>query len=282
MTAVLASVDSSVYAGSVVEHAAWAAKRLALPVELLQVLGRREATSSDRSGRIVAGARRKLLEELAALDAERARLLQSDARLALEEARATLTDLGIETASIALRSGDLLEALDERAAETALLVVGKRGEAANFATLHLGSNLERIVRASERPILIAARAFRPIGRVLLAFDGGPSADKAVAELATSPLFEGLSITLLTVGEDTEKLATDQGRAAERLRRAGRDVTTEIRPGRPELVIARAVENAEIDLLVMGAYGHSRLRSLVIGSTTSALIRACQIPVAIYR
>lgn len=57
-------------------------------------------------------------------------------------------------------------------------VIGKRGEAADFAKLHLGSNLERVVQASTRPVLVAARAHRPFERFIIAFDGGRSANRA--------------------------------------------------------------------------------------------------------
>ena len=53
MARVLACIDGSIYAGSVAAHAAWAAARLGAGVELLHVIGRREATSDDRSGRIL-------------------------------------------------------------------------------------------------------------------------------------------------------------------------------------------------------------------------------------
>jgi len=33
---------------------------------------------------------------------------------------------------------------------------------------------------------------------------------------------------------------------------------------------------------MGAYGHSRIRSLIIGSTTTEMIRSCKVPVALFR
>jgi nucleotide-binding universal stress UspA family protein len=36
------------------------------------------------------------------------------------------------------------------------------------------------------------------------------------------------------------------------------------------------------MLVMGAYGHSRVRTLLIGRTTTALLRACRIPVLVFR
>jgi nucleotide-binding universal stress UspA family protein len=43
-----------------------------------------------------------------------------------------------------------------------------------------------------------------------------------------------------------------------------------------------VDEAHCDLLVMGAYGHSCIRSLIIGSTTTAMIRACKVPVVLVR
>ena len=47
--------------------------------------------------------------------------------------------------------------------------------------------------------------------------------------------------------------------------------------------ATAIIEAEtFDLLVMGAYSHSRLRSLFLGSTTTEMIRSCKVPVVIFR
>lgn len=54
-----------------------------------------------------------------------------------------------------------------------LIVIGKRGEAANVVTLHLGANVERVIRASRRRVLVVARAFQPVERVLIDVDGGP-------------------------------------------------------------------------------------------------------------
>lgn len=42
------------------------------------------------------------------------------------------------------------------------------------------------------------------------------------------------------------------------------------------------ENEGMDMLVMGAYGHSRIRHLVVGSTTTALLQRTRIPVFILR
>ena len=47
-------------------------------------------------------------------------------------------------------------------------------------------------------------------------------------------------------------------------------------------IAGHVVNQAIDLLIMGAYGHSAIRHLLIGSTTTELMRRCKISVLLFR
>ncbi len=282
MPKLIACIDGSVYSTSVAEHAAWAAGRLDASVELLQVLGRREVSSEDRSGRIGIAARRRLLEQLAELDAQRAKVLHEKGWLELDEARQRMATLGVADVTTVLRHGDLLETLAEREAGADLLVVGKRGEAADFAKLHLGSNLERILRASGRPVLVASRAFRPIARFMVAFDGRASAEAAVEAAARSPLFAGLEATLVTAGSGTGEVGRKLDAAAARLEAAGLSVTARAEAGEPEAVIPRLVESEGIDLLVMGAYGHSRLRTLVIGSTTSEMIRGARVPILVWR
>ncbi len=48
------------------------------------------------------------------------------------------------------------------------------------------------------------------------------------------------------------------------------------------LIAAKIKDSSCDLLVMGAYGHSRIRRLILGSTTTELIRTCQVPVLLFR
>nr|WP_204104355.1 universal stress protein [Spirulina major] len=47
-------------------------------------------------------------------------------------------------------------------------------------------------------------------------------------------------------------------------------------------IAQYAENNNIDLLMMGAYGHKRIRYLVIGSTTTQILRRINLPVLLFR
>jgi nucleotide-binding universal stress UspA family protein len=43
------------------------------------------------------------------------------------------------------------------------------------------------------------------------------------------------------------------------------------------ILERAVAASGADMLVMGAYTHSRLRELVFGGVTAHVLRACRIP-----
>lgn len=278
----VALVDGSIYAKSVCENAAWIASRTGAAVELLHVLGRRETPAADLSGSIALGARSALLAELAAHDEERARLAMKRGRAILDDAEAHLRAAGVAEVSTRLRTGDLLEAVAEAEPGSRGLVVGKRGEAADFARLHLGSNLERIARAATKPLFVAARAFRAIRKVLVAHDGGASAMKAVDHIARAPLFGGLDIRLLTVGADTPEARRRLADAQATLRAGGHEAHVEIAPGAPEKTIAEVIERDGIDLLVMGAYGHSRIRSLIIGSTTTEMMRSCKVPVVLFR
>jgi len=280
----IALIDGSIYSQSVCDHAAWAAARMGAAVEVLHVLGRRDVSSApvNLSGTLNADARDTLLAELAELDAQKAKLSQRRGRVILDEAKARMTADGIVDVATRLRHGDLVETLLELEANADLVVIGKRGEAADFAKLHLGSNLERAVRSSHKPMLVAARAFRPVRRFLIAFDGGRSAMKAVDHVASSPVLAGLECRVLTAGADTEETRKRLDDAVAMLRAGGYTVEAGIEAGQADAVIARRVEADDIDLLVMGAYGHSRIRSLIIGSTTTEMVRACKIPVMLFR
>ena len=203
-------------------------------------------------------------------------------RAILEDARAILDRDGVTEITTRLRHGDIVETIAEVEADARVIVIGKRGEAADFAKGHLGSNLERIVRTASRPVFVASRAFRPIEKVLVAYDGGTSAMKAADHIARSPLFQGLAIHVVTVGAETPETRKGLEDARALLRAAGIDAATRIVAGRPDEVLGKLVETEGFDMLVMGAYGHSRIRSLVIGSTTTEMVRSCKVPVLLMR
>lgn len=284
MIKLIAFVDGSIYSKSVCDHAAWVAIKLDGSVDLIHVRGRRNdsGTPVDLSGSIGLGARTSLLEELAEQDGVVARLDHKRGRAILDDARETVLAAGVSQVSTLLRNDGIVETVQDFESGAGLIVIGKRGKKTESDETHLGSNFERVVRASHKPVLVAARSFKPIKRFLIAFDGGPSANKAIDYLAGKQVFNNLECHLLNVANPTTEAKQQLENTATLLRDAGYLVKTTIQAGQAEAVICETIKNNEIDLLVMGAYGHSRIRNLIIGSTTTAMIRSCKIPVLLFR
>lgn len=287
MSKIIALVDGSAYSESICDYAAWIAKREGHSVEVLHIITRKLDADSNLSGNIGFGARSKLMDQLADLDAQQAKLANERGRAILEDAEARIKAAGVSDVTTRLRHGDLLEELLEAEKTASLVVVGKRGENADFASGHLGSNLERVVRTSMIPVLVASRSFVEPKSFLLAFDGGKTAMKAVNHLAQAKTFSGLEARVISAGSDSTKQAVEGAAAA--LKNAGFEVSHEIAEGDAiEVITARihvAGQDANpdgADMLVMGAYGHSRIRRLIIGSTTTEMIRTCQVPLLLVR
>jgi nucleotide-binding universal stress UspA family protein len=280
---ILALVDGSSYATSVCHAAAWIAGKLGLGVDLLHILPDAHAKGTgDLSGALRLGARTALMEELVTLDAQRAKLAAKQGHAILDDAAALLSGDGVAPVEKKLRHGDLIETLTALMPEVRALVIGKRGEGSAGAFDHLGSNLERIIRSATVPVFVAAREFRPIEKVLIAYDGSASADRAVERMAQSPVFAGLTAVLVYAGQDTPAIRSQMNAAQSRLAARGLQASIDIEAGEPETALDRKIATEGFDLLVMGANGHSRLRNLIIGSTTTAMIRACKVPVLLYR
>jgi nucleotide-binding universal stress UspA family protein len=130
-------------------------------------------------------------------------------------------------------------------------------------------------------VLLASHEFRPITRFLLAYDGSPSTERAVERLVEGSVLRALECHVLSVGSATPSVRDKLQAAAAALRGAGFTVTEHLRAGEPQKVITDAMAELDIDLLVLGKSGHSRLRQLALGSTTLELIRTCKRPVLIF-
>src|SRR5690606_25056421 len=105
-------------------------------------------------------------------------LEKKKAGVVLENAERIIRDAGFTgVVDLTHNTGLLVDCLVDHESDVDIVLLGKRGENANFATEHLGSAMERVVRASRRPCLVTSRAFKPVSRLLLAYDGGVSARK---------------------------------------------------------------------------------------------------------
>lgn len=284
MKTLLACIDASSYAASVTDHAAWAAVRLGASVELLHVIQRNDAVAArhDLSGAMGLGARSSLLEELVAIDEAEGRVARERGRLLLLSAEERIRAAGIDAVVTTHRHGGIVETVIEREAEADVVVIGKRGASHEFATDHLGSKIERVIRESIRPVLVASRDFTVPRRVLLAFDGGASARKAVEFAAASSLFRDLDVIVATAGKRGSQAEKDMAWALETLAPATVQASSVFLEGSAEESVPKYVEAEGIGMVVMGAYGHSPLRRFIVGSTTTSIMLHCHLPLLLFR
>lgn len=284
MKTVLSFTDGSPYAASVYDHALWAATQLKTQLRVVHTLNphREKAALADFSGKIGPEAYDSLMNDLVSFDRERARISQIRGEAILAEALRHLNEGGLQNVDTELRHGLFVDVLEDIQDNVDLIVIGKRGQNHAIAMKHLGTNIERTLRVAKCPVLVSSRAFKPIKRCLLAFDGGPSSQKALAFIATHSLFQGVKIDVLRVGRDDDRNRNETQDAAHTLTQAGFDATARIQEGEPAKVITSEVENTGYDLLAMGAYGHSRAKRLLIGSTTATIARDCHVPILMFR
>jgi nucleotide-binding universal stress UspA family protein len=179
--------------------------------------------------------------------------------------------------------GDIIGTVSLHARYADLTVVGQG--------LDLGSAPEELARLAEelalgvgRPVLVVPRygSFETVGeRVLIAWNGSREATRAVHD-ALPILKRAAKVTTLSIdpegepeprlpGADIALHLARHGIAAEAASTQGGDIAV------GDVLLSRAFDLGA-DLIVMGAYGHSRLRETVLGGATRHLLRNMTVPV----
>jgi nucleotide-binding universal stress UspA family protein len=148
----------------------------------------------------------------------------------------------------------------------------------------LGSSVERMVRASVKPCLVTPAEFREISHVLLAHDGSAESAKALKAGFALTTALRLKLTLVTVCQREHEETASQvlQQAHDQARARGIAAEAQLVHGDAETEILRLADTAHADLIIMGAYGHTRIRELILGSTTSHVLRKATVPVLLVR
>lgn len=161
-------------------------------------------------------------------------------------------------------------------------MLGRQESSAAQKQPTLGHHVEWTVRSLQRPILVVTERFKTPEQVLIAFDGSAVTRMGVEMVAASPLFKGLPVQVLMSGKPSGDGVKQITWARQTLEQAGFGVVAEIKLGDPQTVIGQAIQRDGIDVLVMGAYTHSPLRKLFLGSKTTELLRAACVPTLLLR
>ena len=146
----------------------------------------------------------------------------------------------------------------------------------------LGSTAEAVVRKAGRPVLVTPVKFIEIESMGLAYDGSPPADRALkiaAELSDKARWP-LTVIIVT---DQAGLSADLSAKVEAALDdylIDRDII--VLGGKEEKEILKFIDEGAVELMLMGTHGHSRFKELLLGSTTSHVVRKSRIPVLLTR
>jgi nucleotide-binding universal stress UspA family protein len=192
---------------------------------------------------------------------------------------ARLEGVAVETLKFEAVAGRVADAVS-RLARCFDATILQQPDPAGVATFDI---LEATLFGSGRPLLIVPYIHRTpkLKCVLVAWDGGATAARAVAD----------SLPLLALASEVHIVTSPGRRGEDRLissdvvaRHLGRhgikavpkslpDTASEVAP----MLLSDAAD-AGADLIVMGGYGHSRMRELVLGGTTREILRSMTVPV----
>ena len=144
---------------------------------------------------------------------------------------------------------------------------------------------ERLILEGGRPVLVVPPGEEtpiPPKRVLIAWNNSPQAARAVFD-SLALMKEAEAITVLSLAGDADERRTAEAHAnnlAANLARHGLQAKVEaVETGSASAsaYLESRLEEDGADLLVMGCYGHSRLRELFFGGVTRAVLRGVKVP-----
>ena len=170
------------------------------------------------------------------------------------------------------------------AAKTAdLVVIGHRGVNEKFSTGLLGSTAESVTRKSPKPLFVCTMDYRECTNPVLAYDGSQRAAAAMQSAAEFCTTLSLPLTVLTVNREEAAGRRVLSEAETYLRSYQLRTAFELQQtGSAPERIANFIREKGHDLLFIGAYGHSRIIEMVLGSTTEYVLRNTSCPVFLNR
>jgi nucleotide-binding universal stress UspA family protein len=207
-------------------------------------------------------------------------ILEERGKIALEVCERYARDAGVEV-SLQNVTGLVERTILERSELVDLVVMGRSGEHSEWLEGVLGSTTESVVRRTTRPVLVTARETPGNSRFLIAYDGSSHARQALSVAAEVSGSWKAPLDVLVVGNGSKAEATI-GEARGYLEPHELTVRYVTQEGDPSEVIVAYAGECKADLLVMGAYGHTKVRALVVGSTTAYAMNHAPCPLLLTR
>jgi nucleotide-binding universal stress UspA family protein len=179
--------------------------------------------------------------------------------------------------------GIIDEVIIEEGKSSDWILLARRGEHFHLSKGGLlGSTAESVVRNAGKPVMVTPQTFTEIESIGLAYDGSPPADNALKLAVFLSEKVAWPMSIIMVSGDQKHTAKLTKKLETYLEPFPIDAEIIILQGRENKELVKFMQDGSIELMVMGAYGNNRLRELLLGSTTSCIIRNSPIPILLTR
>lgn len=281
--AIFACVDGYKFSNSVCEYGIEISKNTQIPLKLLNTIEHSHKSNKvDFSGNLGLGEKDELLEELSNEDEKESKALINNGKELLNTLKQKANDAGLRSVITSQRHGKLYDNLVELQAKVRLLIIGLRGKDSQGNNI-VGEQIEEILRNIEVPTLLVNQEFRPINKLMMAYDGSTSSIKALQSIVKSPLFkQDVRRYIVNVCNDERKSRMLLAQAAELLHDTKLNIELVSIKGEPLNELLKFQSEHDIDAIVMGAFSHGKIRSAIFGSFTSKMIQNSSKPLILIR
>lgn len=211
-------------------------------------------------------------------------VLESQADAALNQVEGKCTQAKVAFTR-EIREGVVSREIIKSADDCDLITMGKMGAHAEWRDVFLGTNVEFVVRQTHKPVLITSFEYKPFRKMLIAYDGSTFADRALRSGAEIAQAMKLPVTVVSVAEKKDDALQILSAASTILKDYKLTVDTVAKGGSDHAGGILEVcndEDSKFDILVMGAYGHSRLQEMILGSTTVRVMRSTNCSILLCR
>ena len=207
--------------------------------------------------------------------------LEDTAKAALDELEGKCSSAGISFTRT-IKEGVVSKEIVESAKRCDMISMGMAGEHAFWRDAFLGSNLESVVRKTHKPVLVTPETYKKITKILVAYDASSFSTKALTAGADIAEQMKLPLTVVTVSDDKKAGEDILSQADEDLKGCKITYDKVLKGGETVSAILALCNEGSYDLLAMGAYGHSKIRELILGNTTVQIMRKVNCAVLLCR
>ncbi|WP_180191080.1 universal stress protein [Acinetobacter sp. YH01006] len=278
MKRVIACIDSSPCINALADAAAWIAKQTGRELVLLQVLDYYPASYhlGEISGVIGFESNAMLLKELAELEQKQSEIaLDYSNNLLQHISERILAEYGIQTTHIQ-EKGDFLEQSFQILEPDDIALIGLLGERSAEKNKPIGTNVENFIRGANCTVMTVGEQFKPPTRFIFAYEYSPTCIKMMRRIAESDLLRLLQCHLLYIGDHAEILTEP----LQYLTQAGLDVVPQYRYGDVAENILTYQQEMGIQLIVLGAFSHSKIHQFFLGSIATTIFRNSKVPLLV--